>query len=245
MKFTYSAYKDLVSILRKNNYSFASYHDYSNFDKCVIMRHDIDTSLDKAVSLAKLEQQLGIRSTYFILISSPFYNLISKAARDIVEDICSAGHEIGLHFDELNYTNRYYRDIGGVENAIFREIKLLEKILGKEIKSVSMHRPSKQTLQADYDLGYIKNSYGKEFFNGFKYVSDSRRRWSEDIRSVILSGEYNKLHILTHAFCYNEVEEDFKTALYKFVKQGISYRYDILKDNITNFEDILEREEIE
>lgn len=46
---------------------------------------------------------------------------------------------------------------------IFQEIGILEEILQTDIKSVSMHRPSKETLEADYDLSPVTNSYGKNF----------------------------------------------------------------------------------
>ena len=67
MEFTYDAYENLVSKLEKYGYQFASYHDYKSFQKCVVMRHDIDYSLQKSVELAELENQLGIQSTYFVL----------------------------------------------------------------------------------------------------------------------------------------------------------------------------------
>ena len=76
MKFTYDAYENLISKLQKHGYQFASYYDYKSFEKSVIMRHDIDYSLQKSVELAEFENQLGIQSTYFILISSPFYNIV-------------------------------------------------------------------------------------------------------------------------------------------------------------------------
>lgn len=244
MEFTYNAYKDLISLLRNNNYSFASYHNYSNFDKCVIMRHDIDYSLDKAVYLARIEQDVGIRSTYFVLISSPFYNIVSNEAKRKIDIILNAGHEIGLHFDELNYTEQYYQDIGGMENAIFQEIELTEKILGEKIKSVLMHRPSKQTLQADYNLGDIKNSYGKEFFDEFKYVSDSRRRWRENVEKIVISGDYNRLHILTHAFWYNIEEKDIKQTISAFIDCAGNERYYDLNCNITDLADIMGQQRV-
>ena len=158
MEFTYDAYENLISKLEKYGYQFASYHDYKAFEKCVIMRHDIDYSLQKSVELAEFEQQLGIKSTYFVLLSSPFYNIVSKDAITKIKKIQNAGHEIGLHFDELNYDESEYDGMGGVEKAIYREIDLMGSILDCDIRSVSMHRPSPKTLQANYALGMIVNS---------------------------------------------------------------------------------------
>lgn len=133
---------------------------------------------------------------------------------------------------------------GGVQKLIADEVRILEEILQTEIKSVSMHRPSKETLEADYDLSPIINSYGKRFFKEFKYVSDSRRRWREDVTEVIQSGKYDKLHILTHAFWYHDKEKDLKTTIKEFVNQGNIDRYHTLDKNITDLKSILGDEEI-
>ncbi len=239
MEFTYDAYENLVSKIEEYGYQFASYHDYKSFEKCVIMRHDIDYSLQKSVELAEFENQLGIRSTYFVLLSSPFYNIMSRDAVKKIEKIQNAGHEIGLHFDELNYDKLEYDKIGGVEKAIYQEIDLMSSILDCDIRSISMHRPSPKTLQANYDLGMIVNSYGREFFEGFKYVSDSRRRWRENVDEIISCGLYNKLHILTHAFWYNEIEKNIKQSILDFMDEAKEERLHFLDQNITNLAEII------
>ena len=103
-----------------------------------------------------------------------------------------------------------------------------------------MHRPSKKTLEANYDLGDVVNSYGKEFFNGFKYVSDSRRRWREDVNEVIQSDKYNRLHILTHAFWYNTVERDIKESILAFIDEAKEERLVSLDQNITDLSEIID-----
>ena len=225
MEFTYDSYANLVSKLRKHDYQFASYHNYKAFEKCVIMRHDIDYSLQKSVELAEFEKQLGIQSTYFILLSSPFYNIMSKDAVKKIKKIQNAGHEIGLHFDELNYDESEYDKIGGVEKAIYREIDLMRSIL-------------------DYDLGIIVNSYSRDFFERFKYVSDSRRRWRENVDEIISCGLYNKLHILTHAFWYNKTEATLEATIKNFIAKAGLERYEILESNISDLQSILKKDDV-
>lgn len=244
MDFTYSAYSAMIDSLKKNGYSFSDYHTCHKYDKCVILRHDIDYSINKAVKLAELEYSLGVKSNYFVLISTPFYNVISRDIWGKLDLISNRGHNIGLHFDEKNYSNDYYRDNGGVKNVILKETKILEEILGRKVNSISMHRPSKETLDADYDFGNIVNSYGKIFFKEYKYVSDSRRNWRENLEEIIESGNFNKLHILTHAFWYNSQEESIKDSIYKFIDSAANERYDILNDNIRNLQGIIGKNEI-
>ena len=103
MEFTFQAYRDLLALLRERGYAFRGYHDYETARRCVILRHDIDTSLSQAVRLAELEAEEGVWSTWFVLLRTDFYNAFSKAGTEALLRIQSLGHEIGLHFDEASY----------------------------------------------------------------------------------------------------------------------------------------------
>ena len=46
MEFTYKAYSKLLELLRAHHYSFCNYQNYRDFDRCVIMRHDIDYNIE-------------------------------------------------------------------------------------------------------------------------------------------------------------------------------------------------------
>lgn len=239
MKFTYSSYEGLVKTLQEANYTFVDYHDYNAYPRCVILRHDIDNSIDKSVKLAELEAELGVKSTYFVLLTSDFYNPSSKKSIDGLFKIQKLGHEIGLHFDEMAYD-----ELKSVPKAIIREVDILSDIIGTPVTTVSMHRPSQQTLNADYKMPGMINSYGKTFFNDFKYLSDSRRRWREPVLDIIKNGQYDRLHILTHAIWYNEVEEDIHETIKKFVTSANKERYFQEKENIKDIESILDISEI-
>lgn len=107
-----------------------------------------------------------------------------------------------------------------------------------------MHRPSRETLEADYDIPGIVNSYGKTFFHDFKYLSDSRRRWREPVEDIIRSGEHDRLHILTHAFWYHEEEEDISQTVGEFIRSANRERYAQMMENITDLPSILREEAV-
>ena len=239
MQFTFQGYSDLVDVLRDSGYSFADYHNYADFSRCVILRHDIDNSIEKAIELAELEHKLDVKSTYFVLLTSDFYNPCSKKSLEGLRHIQQLGHEIGLHFDEMTYEGSV-----DVVSAIKREAKILSGIIETPITTVSMHRPSQDTLDANYDLYPMVNSYGKTFFNEFKYLSDSRRRWREPVLDIIKSGEYNRLHILTHAIWYQEKEETIHDTIKRFVISANKERYLQEAENIKDIESILNLNEI-
>lgn len=244
MKFTYEAYSKLVKKIINRGYIITDYEGYHNYEKCVILRHDVDLSITKALELAKLEADMGVTSTYFVLISSPFYNVFSKKTFKEMEQIKLLGHNIGLHFDELNYSDQYYNANGGIKAAIFYEAEMLERVIGEKVKYVSMHRPSKKTLDSNYDLSPMVNSYGEKFFSEFKYISDSRRLWHDNVEKIIEQEEYNYIQILTHAFWYNQYEMSIEESIKEFVGRAITERYIDLEDNITDLKSILKMEDI-
>lgn len=237
MDFTYEGYSTLIQLLKDSGYVFSDYHKF-DFQKTVILRHDIDSDISKAVVMAEIENQLNVKSTYFVLVSSDFYNVFSKKNTECLMKIRELGHEIGLHFDEVKYSDE---DVSILEK-IEEEIEILEKCLGENtIKTVSMHRPSQKTLDANYKIrnGEIINSYGEEFFKKFKYLSDSRMHWREDVVGIIKSGQYDKIHLLTHAFWYEDDNDGITQKMTAFIQKAKYERYQTLSDNIHNFETIL------
>ena len=61
------------------------------------LRHDVDDRLESALEMAELERARGVRSTYFVLHTAPYWReptLIGRIAR-----LQELGHEIGFHND--------------------------------------------------------------------------------------------------------------------------------------------------
>lgn len=241
MKFTLQAYKDLLVLLREHNYSICNYYNYLCHDKFVILRHDVDFDLRQATKFAKLESEMKIKSIYFILISSDFYNVLSSYNYNCVKEIIKYGHEIGLHFDETKYSGR---DIEQIKAAIYEEIHLLEAIIGQRVKSVSMHRPSKEILESELELDQVINTYGKTFFRDIKYLSDARMNWREDVERIVKNEENLKIQLLTHPFWYTETERTITENLKKFVLRASEERYKELDENLRDLESVLSIEDL-
>lgn len=240
-EFSYNGYKKLIERLRDLDFSFMSYHDFEANKKPCILRHDVDTDIKKAADFAAFESTLGVKSTYFVLITTDFYNLMSsRGGQPFVKSIVESGHEVGLHFDELAYAE----DSDVVAN-IKREAAILSEIIGQEVKTVSMHRPSKATLEANYEIPGLVNSYGEKFFKEFKYWSDSHMRWREDVYGLLAENRYDKIHLLTHPFWYaKEEEKSIDEMLRSFILRANGERYDSLNDNFTDLDEIVKRDEI-
>jgi len=239
MNFTFASYAQLLTLLRNADYKFCDYHTWNEEKRCVILRHDIDQSIEAAVKLAHVEQAMGVHSTWFVMLTSDFYNPASPKNLEGLRMIQSMGHELGLHFDEVAYVNPQEP----VEKLITHEVGILSEILQTPVTTVSMHRPSQKTLDANLQIPGIINSYGNEFLCEFKYLSDSRRHWHEPVEEIVRSGEYDRLHILTHAFWYHEQEKSMGDAVQNFVDSAKHERYEQLVENISNLESVIREED--
>ena len=129
--FTFEFYRRLMQFALEN----FDIRTFGNHDKkskkdlpILLIRHDIDVSLRRALELACLEKELGISSTYMIMANSLLYNL--EKEKEKILTIQRFGHEIGLHFENP--------DIDLVKlNA---SCKKLEGIIGRRVASFSIHR---------------------------------------------------------------------------------------------------------
>lgn len=243
MKFTYDAYRCLIKSLKERDYRFCTYNDETDKGKCVIFRHDVDFSPEKALCFAEIENSEGIFSTYFFLLTTEFYNVFSLRTIEAIRSIISLGHRIGLHFDEARYPE-CYGDPEKIKEKIIFESQVLETAVDVKIDVVSMHRPSRQIIDSDMKIPGMVNSYGKGFFEQYKYLSDSRRLWREPVEEVIESGRYDRLQILTHPFWYGDKESDLHDGVKSFVNSANLERYGFLADNITDIDNIMKPEEI-
>lgn len=221
MEFTYNEYKRIIHNLKEEGYEIVGYHQEDNLaEKKVILRHDVDMSLEKAYEFAKIEKDMNVLSTFYILLSSKMYNIASVQSKKIIKAIYNLGHEIGLHFDESIYEFDILHWKCQVVQAIKNECKIMETILDGDvpIRSVSMHIPSKRSLDSDLKIEGIVNSYSKKYFEQWKYVSDSNMQWREDIFAIMREG-YNRIHILTHPIWYETEIKTKNEKVNKFIKE--------------------------
>ena len=216
MEFTYEWYKLFISVA-KNNYAIKQWDDPC---EGIILRHDVDYDLQKACDFSLYEHELGVRSTYFILLTSDFYNIYSLNSQKYIQRILCAGHSIGLHFDETRYADDTDKDF--FCEKILWEAKRLSDITGVRIDKVSMHRPSKKMLNWDIEIPGFVNTYSKYYFNNYKYFSDSRRNWRESVIEELKKRKYKNVQVLTHPFWYMSTnkEKDIHDTIVDFVNSA-------------------------
>ena len=183
-------YELLVSSLRKQGFEFAIDWSVDAKSRTVLMRHDIDFSVDDALVMANFETKLNLKSTYFFMLSSNTYNLLSKRNRDAVIQIKEMGHKVSLHFDPTAYDSL---------EVFLEERRVFEKAFKTKIDIVSIHRPNKFLENNNIDLYGTKQTYQDRFFKEFRYLSDSGGRdVSLPVLEFLSSSAEQALHLLVH-----------------------------------------------
>lgn len=203
--FTHDEYRLMLRGIAEAGYSFRRFPEAAGLlagrEPFVLMRHDVDMCVAKALAIARIEAEAGVRSTYFVMLRSDHYNPLSETDAPRIERMIEMGHGLGLHFDAAVYPELS----GSADAALFRErcgreIAVLEKWFGIPVQAVSFHRPSPLILKGEPDLtAPLPHAYMELFTKQIKYSSDSTGRWR--FGHPLDSEEFAKrrpLHILTH-----------------------------------------------
>ncbi|PKO30658.1 MAG: hypothetical protein CVU34_19215 [Betaproteobacteria bacterium HGW-Betaproteobacteria-7] len=150
--------------------------------------------MDFALDMAQLENELGVRATYFVMLRSPLYNLMSRHASERLAQLVSLGHHIGLHFD-AGFVLDSEKDL---ERELVFELGVLSDLVGDSIRAFSFHQPSDKAIRMRVALPGVINTYNPDQLQEYRYISDSNRVWREvDPFDLIASG-MKHLHILLH-----------------------------------------------
>lgn len=218
------SYRHYIATLKefKKSHRFIDYQDIS-LDG-VILRHDVDYSLERALEMAKIEKRLGIQSTFFILIHSIFYNPSSPITAKFIKKILDLDHKIGLHYDgtffEINETNP---NVG-----IIAEIKLFEKHFNTKINVISRHNPTlSKKIRFDKNQKVIDVD-SSNFKKNVTYISDSVQNWREGCFCNHLTN--SRLEVLIHPILWTKENEKRVKILRNFAKnENIAKTNDIEK----------------
>lgn len=214
MDFTLNTYSALLKVLLRE-YKFLTFSNFienktvnsSSNDNVVILRHDVDRLPQNSLTTAKIENELGIKGTYYFRIVPESFD------KEIIKQIAKLGHEIGYHYEDIDLTIRNRKSAVGSpqsktkNNKNFKEsqstsnhqlpshivdsayelfkvnLETMREIA--DIKTICMHgsplsKFDNKLLWEKYDyrkLGIIGEPYLDIKWNEFGYLTDTGRRW--------------------------------------------------------------------
>ena len=210
--FSYNEFKNLINMVQQN-LPIVDYKDVKdNTKKFCVLRHDIEFSIDRAYKLAKIENELGVESTYTVQVRNNTYNALSEKNINLISKIRDLGHHIGLHQNPPSSMK-----LETLKDYIMRDINILEDSYGFKIDRFAFHRPKKEYLNCYVELENKINCYDKKFFHFFEdkpetleilYLADSNHKWKYGYPLDFDFSKIDKLQLLTHPFSWSEKGAD-------------------------------------
>lgn len=195
--FTLKSYKTLVIALKEGGYTFQTFEEFATSPvqgKIVVMRHDVDELAENALKMARLENELGIRATYFFRIVK------QSNVPEVIWQIADLGHEIGYHYEDPSLAEG---DEAKAMASFAKNLAYFRKYY--PVRSVCMHGSStskydnrllwKSHQLSDY--GLVGEPYLSVDFNQVFYITDTGYAWDGGkyaIRDVVESGFGLRFH---------------------------------------------------
>jgi hypothetical protein len=164
-------YGELLEAARSGGYRFG-FFNLPPESGTVILRHDVDLSLDAALAMAQLEAEAGAAATYFLMTRSEFYNLGSPSGEDAIEHLRRLGHRVGLH-------------------AVWPHVDRDERF----DPVLAWHNPDPEYMREPVD-GFV-NVMEPPWAD--VYRSDSNQHWRQGCpHEELAAGSFERLQLLTH-----------------------------------------------
>jgi hypothetical protein len=204
--FSLALYQEIMEKAKRLGYAFPTVSELKDgnnrIEKFLLVRHDVDTSPRHALAMAQLEHRLGIQSSYYILMHSPFYSPAAPQHWDDLREIIDMGFEVGLHYETDFFEQRNIDPLEGV----LGDVAALEKILRIKIRSVSQHRPASGIFLKKLNEFYV-DAYNQDLINNICYISDSGFRWRGKTLADLL-GKEERIHALIHPLTWSFADLD-------------------------------------
>ena len=171
--FTLDHYREILRAARDGGYRFAGF-DGPPARGDLLLRHDVDLSLEAALAMAELEAEEGAPTTYLLMTRSVFYNLASREGEAALDRLRALGHRVGLH-------------------AVYPDADLDERF----DRVVAWHNPEPAYMTAPID-GAV-NVMEEMYFDPATYRSDSNHRWRSGCpHEELRAGAFPWLQMLVH-----------------------------------------------
>ena len=164
-------YRELLGAAKAGGSRFALFdHDPQAGD--LFLRHDVDFSLEAALTIARIDHELDARATFFLMPNSVFYNLASTEGRDALAELRALGHVVGLH-------------------ARWPEVELDERF----DPVIAWHNPGPEHISEPVPgaLNVMESRFA------LNYRSESNQRWRQGCPlEALRAGEFEWLQLLLH-----------------------------------------------
>ncbi|ODS09944.1 polysaccharide deacetylase family protein [Vibrio scophthalmi] len=223
MSFSYLDLEEQLISLKNNGYKYITLKDFFEngkvgYSNIVINRIDVDISIAKAWEVFKILRSHDIKATWFFRFCSPKYNLFEYSTINLIKEIATSGHEIGLH-TELQDLNK----ICGLDPEIqlMKQVKIIKQYYEIDMFGTACHGDLTGYNNLDFwksrkpsDFGFLYEAYDQNLWKNCRYISDSEWvRWKSYNNGVLQVGDHRTpkehaedkpdvIYLLTHPDTY-------------------------------------------
>jgi len=162
---------------------------------------------------------MGVRATYFILVTSNNYNILSDHWCNVPRQLIALGHEVGLHYD----VKFYQSPDAGPMSLLQSHVMLLGQLAGEPVRSISVHNPSISGQDIFREAAGFINAYQARFTSEISYFSDSCGAWRTQAVQSLQPGKLPpRMQLLTHPIFWAPQHADRWDRISQFVNQQIN-----------------------
>ncbi len=246
--FTLEAYRQYLRAIKASYTNIVCFADFFSLpkppDSFVIIRHDVDRKPGNARRMARLENEMGISSTYYFRTRPHVFK------PEIISEIADAGHEIGYHYESLS-------DAKGDHQAALhyfeQSLEELRKIA--PIRTIAMHGSpmspydNRELWRQPENHEYLRNTleiFGEVYldinYSDIAYITDTGRNWRagrsnrrDHVKSAV-APDFKYSRALLDCFkkaCYPKIV--FQVHPERWTDSGMEYCTQMAKDQIANF----------
>jgi hypothetical protein len=203
-EFSLAHYRELLGAAKTGGYRFAGFDEVPQAGD-LLLRHDVDLSLDAAGRLAEAEAEAGASSTWFLMTRSVFYNLDSSEGERAIARLRELGGRIAHH-------------------AVWPDIDLDERFE----PVVAWHNPDAEFMSAAVEGA--TNVMSSPWFDPDHYRSDSNQRWRHGCpHDELARGEFEWLHLLIHPEIWVYDGQSMAETMQSFLDADRTARLELLR----------------
>ncbi len=241
MDFSINQYKRLLKKLNSKNYEFQTFLEFIKApkEKAIILRHDVDLLPLNSLRFAKIQNEIGIKGTYY------FRAVPESWDENVIAEISGLGHEIGYHYENLTTKN------GDLKLAIEDFKKNLEALRNiASVSTICMHGSPKSNYDSkdlwkkyDYhDYGIIGEPYFDVDFNKVLYLTDTGRMWDghkvsvRDRVKTTLGQSYHSTNQIIDAFGIGQLQDQIMFTFHpqRWHENPLQWTKELLFQNTKN-----------
>ena len=221
-----SSYERVLETAKAQGYRFVTFGEYDPAGgKQIILRHDIVSSPSLARTLAEIDAEHGVTSTFCAMLDSALYNPLSPEDGAALCDIADRGHGLGLHLD----AHAWYED--GDYSRLDAWLDHGQAILGMfgQVRPlvVSWHSPGRLFriwAQGWHPAGKLNALHRLFCRDGITFISDSNCRYSPSQLCELLAQGTEHIQLLLHPLIWTVGGADMRAILAHFWRHHVRDR---------------------